>query len=124
MHREFSVDGLVYEFSTGPDNSVSLGVIGGGSPCFRPEPDSLEWGAPIYVTGDEACSRYPIRVARQAITLLHGWIGAERPKYFSYCASTERRMSLYRRIAQQTAARFGYAWHSHEDHFYFYKCGQ
>lgn len=121
MHREFRIDGLIYEFVIAYDNSVRLAVIGGASPRFRPEPDPFDWDAPVYVTDDEATSRYPLRVARQVISLLHEWIGSQRPKYFSFSASTERRRSLYGRIAQQTAERFGYGWHYHEDRFYFYK---
>lgn len=121
MYKEFRIDGLIYEFCIAYDNSVRLGITGGASPRFRPEADPFDWHAPAYVIGDEATSRYPLRVARQVIALLHEWIGSQRPKHFSFSASTKRRLPLYERVAQQTAARFGYGWHCHDDRFYFYK---
>ena len=121
MRRQFSVDGLIYELEIASDNSVFVGLTGGASPAFQPEPDPFDWHAMPYLTDDTATSRYPLRVTRKVIALIYEWLGSERPNHFGFSASTERRLSLYSRVAKEIAKRFGYSWHQDHGRFFFYR---
>ncbi len=122
--QRFRVDGLNYEFQVRPGNRVVILLTGGANPAWRPPYDPFaRWGDDsAAITADTiGVTRYPLTVVRTALRHLHAWLGSQRPKSFEYSWQSADRTSLYRRVAQQLAERFGYQWVEYAATIYFYR---
>lgn len=121
MHRTYTVDHLVYEFSITRNNEVILALTGGASPGYTPKIDPFDWDCQHRVTDDIGTIRFPVAVLRQSWRYLVGWVGNQRPPYFMFAGLTKKRRQLYRRVAKRLVQRFPYYLVEADGTFYFYR---
>ena len=122
MKQTFRVDGLLYELRSTGSNEIQLAITGGASPSYQPDYDPFDWDYTPFVMDDIGATRYPVVVMRRTLRLLCEWIGEKRPSHFRFAARSDRRCTLYRRVAWLLLKRFpDYQLVEHERCFYFYR---
>ncbi|WP_346796338.1 hypothetical protein R5M92_12795 [Halomonas sp. Bachu 37] len=126
MTERFEVDGLIYEVRFTCANQISFAIVGGANPVYDtytydPFERVDDWGTDPCVMEDIGVTRYPLRVYRQVLLRIHSWLGATRPKTFSFCAWSDRRYWIYERVARHLAERFDYDLQIIDGAYLFYK---
>ncbi|MDF1822253.1 MAG: hypothetical protein P1U64_11795 [Alcanivoracaceae bacterium] len=117
----YTVDGLKYELYIDEDHRITLALTGGQSPVFSPAYDPFDWDYRPALTDDLGNSRFPVTVLRHAYRYIEDWMRRERPGYFYFSALTEKRKSVYRRVAAVMTRRFPYHWAKQGGRFHFYR---
>ncbi len=121
--KNFEFEGLHYQLVFSARNSITLGVVAGRSARYQLPYDPFEkWGEQEhFVVEDIKALNAPVSLLRAVLQAIYDWIASERPGYFVFSASTDRKVPVYDRIADRIAARMGYSFVRDSSVFHFFR---
>jgi hypothetical protein len=106
METRFNIERLEYGLHISKSGNICLDLIGGttkqGSANRNPC-DDLFWDEPYY--GDIDLGINALKVLRKAKRILLGYVFNTKPGRIGFAASTERKVRIYRWMAERMAAR-------------------
>lgn len=121
--KNFEFEGLHYQLVFSASNSITLGVVAGRSARYQLPYDPFEkWGEQEHFVVDDINALHaPVSLLRAVLQAIYDWIASERPGYFVFSASTDRKVPVYDRIADRIAARMGYSFVRDSSAFHFFR---
>jgi hypothetical protein len=125
ISKTYKHERLRFELSISQAGGIAFALTGGANKHWQPEYDPFDYpGSDTgerYITDDTGAVDNPIPLIRRVLADIYSWVGAEKPYYFSFYSTTERKHRIYKRLASRIAERFGYQLCADGRSFHFYR---